>query len=193
MSASTSADLPSVWWPTTRIAGESKGFSKSCNMSSCIVYVYIAHVCMLMICLCWFDIALCFSTLRNSQQVATAPAAPPAAAKRCGAHTAARGPALPPPALPPAPARASAARCTPRRGARCCCGRAAAAAWLGVLSGEWVCERVRCCGRTATFFAGGGRRVPAPSGAAASASAGLTTVPNQGPNPDTWCIIQLRG
>ena len=23
-------DLPSVWWPTTRIAGASKGFSKSC-------------------------------------------------------------------------------------------------------------------------------------------------------------------
>ena len=32
MSASTSADLPSVWWPTTKMAGESKGLSNSCAM-----------------------------------------------------------------------------------------------------------------------------------------------------------------
>lgn len=31
MSASTSADLPSVWCPTTRMAGLSKGFSKSAS------------------------------------------------------------------------------------------------------------------------------------------------------------------
>jgi hypothetical protein len=33
ISASTSADLPSVWWPTTKIAGLSKGFSKSVRSS----------------------------------------------------------------------------------------------------------------------------------------------------------------
>ena len=31
-------DLPSVWWPTTRIAGASKGFSKSCASECSALY-----------------------------------------------------------------------------------------------------------------------------------------------------------